>query len=261
MRDFKINRLNNYICKMKKEELLNELIENYRFLISERYDFKKLESQFILDESVTKELTDKVRNYFLEYVYPTPSQRELLNKAFNDLDKHIKNPSYLLKLVGDAPAIIMKFGWQFPKAIKAGFQILKSFNKATKLENDLVKIAKKLKVESPITQDDFELIIANLAEDELRAFITEFEDLLNSLTDSKLLRKTTDILNELVVKMEEDKKYYSKEETDAIRIGIDILENGYQLFDNMSNAEKREMITLIIKAENQFIIDLNEKYS
>ena len=245
---------------MKKETLLNELIENYRNLIINRYDFKKLEQQFILDESVTEELTEKVKAYFLNYIYPSPEQRAILNKAFEDLDKHLKNPTHLLKLIGDAPSIIIKFGWQFPKALKAGFQVLKSFNKASKFENDLVRIAKELKVTSPISEDDFELIIANLAEDELKDFIDDFEDLLTSLTDSKLLKKTTEILHELVLKMEDEKKFYSKEEIDAIKIGIDILENGYHLFDNMSNAEKREMITLIMKAENQFIIELNEKY-
>ncbi len=246
---------------MKKEELLNELIEKYRDLVSDRYDFKKLESQFVLDESVTEELTNKVKAYFLNYIYPSAEQREILNKAFDDLDKHIKNPSHLLKLIGDAPAIIMKFGWQFPKALRAGFQALKSFNKASKFEKDLVKIAKKLKIESPISQQEFEEIIDNLDTADLRDFINDFEDLLSSLTDSKLLRKTTDILTELVTKMEEDSNFYSKEETDAIRIGIEILENGYQLFDNMSNAEKREMISLIIKAENNFIEEMNEKYT
>ena len=246
---------------MKKQELLNELIENYRDLVQERYDFDSLESKFILDESVTPELTDKVRSYFLNYIYPSKDQREILNKAFDDLDKHIKNPSHILKLIGDAPGIILKFGWHFPKAIKAGMQVLKSFNSAAKFEKDLVKIAKKKKVQSPISAIEFEEIIADLSREELIDFIEQFEDLLTNLTDSKLLYKTCEILNQLVVKMKEDPKFYSEEEVEAMEIGIDILDNGYKLFDNMSSAEKREMIDLIIKAETHFIDELEEKYA
>jgi len=245
---------------MKKDTLFNEIIDNYRILVAKRYDFKTLESQFILDESVTEELTNKVKAYFLDYIYPSAQQREIIDTAFENLDKHIKNPSHLLKLIGDAPGIIIKFGWQFPKALKAGFQVLKSYKKASKFENELIEIADDLDIESPISFDDFELIVANLDKDDLKDFVADFEDLLSSLTDSKLLKKTTDILNELVIKMENQPKFYSKKETDAIKIGIEILENGYLLFDNMSNAEKREMITLIMNAENLFIEELDEKY-
>lgn len=243
-----------------KEALINELIDKYRDLVSDRYEFEKLESQFVLDESVTKELTDQVKAYFLDYIYPSPEQRRILNKAFDDLDRHIKNPSHLLKLIGDAPAIFLKFGWQFPKALKAGFQSLKSFRKASKFEGDLLRIAEDLKIKSPISYNDFELIMANLSEDELREFIDDFEGLFNSLTDIKLLEKTTKILKELVVKMETENKFFSKEEIAAIKIGIGILENGYHLFDNMSDAEKKEMVSLIMKAEHQFVIDLRKKY-
>ena len=103
--------------------------------------------------------------------------------------------------------------------------------------------------------------MTNLSEDELREFIDDFEGLFNSLTDIKLLEKTTKILKELVVKMETENKFFSKEEIAAIKIGIGILENGYHLFDNMSDAEKKEMVSLIMKAEHQFVIDLRKKYN
>jgi hypothetical protein len=245
---------------MKKHALQHELIDTYRKLVAERYDFRSLQAKFVLDESITPELTEKVKEYFLNYIYPSQDQREILNRAFEDLDRHFKNPSHLLKLLGDAPGIIFKFGWQFPKAIKAGLQTLKSFKSASKFEKDLIKIAKKKKVSIPINAQQFEAIIADLPQDELREFIGEFEALLSSLTDSKLLKRTTEILKELLAKMEEQIEFYSKEEVAAMHIGIDILENGYHLFDNMSSAEKEEMIDLIMKAENQFIDELEEKY-
>ena len=245
---------------MKKKVLLDEMIEKYRLLVSQRYEFDSLEAKFILDESVTPELIDKVKAYFLDYIYPPKDQREILKDAFDDLDKHIKNPGQLLKLLGDAPGIIFNFGWQFPKALKAGVRALKSFKAASRFENELVAIAKKKKVKLPISDELFEEILADLPQDELRDFIDEMEDLLSALTDSKLLRKTTAILTELVQKMNEQKDFFSKEEINALKIGIDILDNGYHLFDNMSEAEKREMIVLIIKAENDFLEELENKY-
>ena len=71
---------------MEKKILLDEMIEKYRVLVSERYEFDSLEAKFILDESVTPELTDKVKSYFLNYIYPSKDQREILNKAFDDFN-------------------------------------------------------------------------------------------------------------------------------------------------------------------------------
>lgn len=245
---------------MDTKAVLDEMIEKYRGLVSQRYDFNSLEEKFILDECITPELTEKVKDYFLNYIYPSKEDREILNKAFDDLDHHIKNPSHILKLLGDAPGIMLKFGWQFPKALRAGFQTLKSFKAASRFEKDLVKLAKKKKAKLPISDAKFEEIIAELPQEDLREFIDDMEDLLTSLTDSKLLKRTTEILKELKLKMEDDKDFYSEEEIEALQIGIDILENGYLLFDRMSEAEKSEMIKLIMQAEYHFIDELNEKY-
>lgn len=245
---------------MDKKEVLDEMIEKYRELVSLRYDFDSLEEKFILDECVTRELTEKVKAYFLNYIYPSKEDREVLNKAFDDLDHHIKNPGHILKLLGDAPGIMLKFGWQFPKALKAGFQTLKSFKAASRFEKDLVHLAKKKKAKPPISDAKFEEIIADLPEGDLREFIDDMEDLLTSLTDSKLLKRTTEILKELKSKMKKESDFYSDEEIEALQIGIDILENGYLLFDNMSENEKSEMIQLIMQAENHFIDELHEKY-
>lgn len=246
---------------MKNKALLDELIMRYRDLVAIRYDFENLQENFVLDESVSRELVDRVKSYFLEYVYPTPDEREILNKAFNDLDRHIKNPSHLLKLIGDAPGVLLKFGWHFPKALKAGFQILKSFKAASSLEKDLLSISLKKKVKLPLSAKDFEEIIADLPQDELKEFIEDFEHLLSALTDTKLLKKTSEILHELINRMKVESSFYSEEEVEAMQIGLDILENGYLLFDKMSDAEKREMIDLIIKAETKFLEDLAEKYN
>jgi len=245
---------------MNTKAVLDEMIEKYRELVSLRYDYDSLNEKFDLNPRVSKELTDKVKNYFLNYIYPSKEDREVLNKAFDDLDHHIKNPSHILKLLGDAPGIMLKFGWQFPKALRAGFQTLKSFKAASRFEKDLVHIAKKKKIKLPITDKVFEEIIAELPEEDLREFINDMEDLLTSLTDSKLLKRTTEILKELKSKMEKEKAFYSDEEIDALQIGIDILENGYLLFEKMNNHEKNEMIQLIMQAENQFIDELNGKY-
>lgn len=245
---------------MTKNHLIDELILRYRDLVEARYQFDNLEEAFILDESITKELVDKVRAYFLNYVYPTPAQRKVLNQAFEDLDKHIKNPSHLLKLLGDAPGIVLKFGWQFPKAIKTGFHVLKSFKSASKFESELLQIAEEMQLVVPISSETFEEIISKLSKDELQEFINDFEFLLSSLMDSDLLKKTTDILKTLVLQMKKTPNFYSQEEIAAMNIGIDILENGYHLFDNMSNAEKREMIELIIKAESKFLEEIVSNY-
>lgn len=225
-------------------------------MVNDRYEYKYLKKNYQLDESITKELTDEVRLYFLNYVYPDASQREMLNKAFTDLDKHIKNPLHILKLVGDASGLILKFGFQFPKALKAGLQTLNSFKTARELETELSKNAENLKLKYPISQEDVKLLISKIQQKKLEKFIDSFQDLLNSLTDTKLLKKTIEIMDLLIEKMKLQKGFFSADEIKAIDLGKNILEAGYSIFKNLSEKQKKLMIELILNNERNFIKSL-----
>ncbi|MCB0538292.1 MAG: hypothetical protein KDE33_12285 [Bacteroidetes bacterium] len=240
------------------KKLLDNIIDNYRQMVNNRYEYDYLKNNYELDSSITKELTDEVKLYFLNYVYPDADQRDMLNKAFSDLDKHIKNPLHILKLVGDASGLILKFGFQFPKALKAGLQTLNSFKTARELETELSKNAEKLKLKYPIEIKDVEHLISKIEPKKLENFIDSFDDLLSSLTDTKLLKKTIEIMDALTAKMKLQKDFFSPDEIKAIDLGKNILEAGYSIFKNLDENQKKIMIELILTNERNFISNLQD---
>ena len=241
---------------MVKESLSDHLINQYRNLVKARYQYKKLGQRFVLPDSINKERVEAIQSYFLNYVYPDAQKRKLLVNAFQHLDKYFKNPKTLLRLIGNASGIVFKFGFQFPKALKAGMTSLESFKAAATFEAGLLKEAKKQKMVQPITLKEFEGLVKALPEKETRKFIDEFDQLLGALVDTKLLKKTVEIMDELINQMKKLPELYDEKDVAGISIGRDILHQGYLLFHKMNSEEKQEVIEMIVKAEHHFMDEI-----
>ena len=61
--------------KQKQDELVYHLIDIYRDLVAERYAFDNLERHFDLPETVTPDKVARIRDYFLNYIYPDGETR------------------------------------------------------------------------------------------------------------------------------------------------------------------------------------------
>jgi len=239
------------MSKQSRKEISNSLIEVLRQLVDKRYQYKNLKANFNLDPYVTEIKVDEVRTFFLTHVYPPSNDRETLNAAFENLDKHLKNPIHLLDLLGSGAALVFKFGLQFPKAIKASLKSLDAFRKAIAFETALCDEAIERKLTMPISEQDFERLICKLPREQVVDFVNSSDELLISLTDTKLLAKSVDILEELIEKMKGKSNIYDQLDIEGITLGLEILRGGYALFKDMSDKEKKIMIDLILKVERK----------
>lgn len=245
---------------MSQHKLSDNLIEIYRQLVGERYQYEAFQTITELDESITRERVEQVRAYFLNFIYPDASSRNKINMAFDNLDKHFKNPTHLLHLIGSGAAMALKFGFQFPQALKAGLTSLESFKSAQAFEKALLYAAIEQNLKPPISLKEFEKLISTLPKEQLKEFIQSFDQLLESLTNTALLKKTVAIINDLIEKMKNHPDIYDKKDLDGITMGVKILDAGYHLFSEMTEKEKKIMTSLIIEVESYHLERIFKEY-
>ena len=255
------NKANVYLRFVENTILTHHLIDQYREVIKLRYNYNRLDNTYVLSDSITEERVNDVRTYFLNYIYPDADTRNSLNKGFAGLKRHINNPGHIIRILGDATTIMFKFGFQFPKAIQAGLRSLESYNAATTFEKGLYDAAIKMNLEIPFSLEEFENCIAHLPKKDVEHFISEFDELLKAITNTSLLEKTVEILSELTEKMKEHPKVYNEDDIQGMEIGVSILENGYKLFIDFSEDDKKEMIHFIKRVEQDEIDRIFETYN
>jgi hypothetical protein len=242
-------------------EMKYHLINKYRALVAERYDYKNIKKNLKLPENITPEIVETLRQYFLSNLYPEPAQREKLDAAFSELENYVTNPLKVWDLLGNITSAIFKFGFQFPAAIKAGLISLEAYTSANHFENTLTAAAIQKKLTLPVSDKQFYDCLIAIPKKDLYKFISQLEQLFASFTDTGLLRKTISIMEDVIAKMKAKKDMYSASEIEAIELGLDIMRKGYDLFIQYDDDMKKEVLQLITDSEKKFIDSLyNGKY-
>lgn len=235
----------------KDTNISEEIIETLRFTVNERYQYTNIKNTVPPDPFITKDNIDKLRNFFLNYIYPDRTARRALNNAFDNLDKHFKNPKHLLDLLGSGLTVAFKLGLSFPKALRAAMHTLESFKIASQFEEILYQTAKEKEIKIPVSVKDFDMLIKSLPRNRVEEFIESSEDLFRMLTQIDLLKKGIDIIEDLVEKMKNKPEIYDQTDIDGITTGLNILMAGYELFKNMSEHEKNVIVNLVIAVESK----------
>ena len=101
-----------------QRKIFPELIDGYHKLIKDRYQYDYIKSKYDLPDSVTPGKIERIRDFFLDNIYPTSQKRRILERSFDSLDRHLKHPSHILKMLMDARGGLLHLGWQFPKAMR-----------------------------------------------------------------------------------------------------------------------------------------------
>ncbi len=237
-------------------EMKYHLINKYRALVAERYEYKNVKKNLKLPENITPEIVETLRQYFLGNLYPEPAQREKLDAAFTELENYVTNPLKVWDLLGNITSAIFKFGFQFPAAIKAGLISLEAYTSANHFENTLTAAALKKKLTLPVSDKQFYDCLVSIPKKELYKFISELEQLFASFTDTNLLGKTISIMEDVIAKMKAKNGMYSPNEIEAIELGLDIMRKGYELFIQYDDSMKKEILQLITDSEKKFIDSL-----
>ncbi len=237
-------------------EMKRHLINKYRALVAERYDYKNVKKNLKLPENITPEIVESLRQYFLTNLYPEPAQREKLDAAFSELENYVMHPAKVWDLLGNITSAIFKFGFQFPAAIKAGLISLEAYTSANHFENTLTSAALQKKLTIPVTDKQFYDCLIAIPQKDLYKFISELEQLFASFTNTNLLGKTISIMEDVIAKMKAKNNMYSGHEIEAIELGLDIMRKGYDLFIVYDDDMKKEILQLITDSEKKFIDSL-----
>ncbi|MCW3124909.1 MAG: hypothetical protein JWO03_567 [Bacteroidetes bacterium] len=239
-------------------DLKYHLINKYRELISHRYDtvIRNIDKAPVaLKPAVAKDIKD----FFLEHVYPEPAERRKLDAAFAELEKFVTTPSLVWGLIGSLPMAILQFGAHLPSAIKAGMKSLEAYTSAIGFESSMLQAAIDKGYTIPLTDEQFIDCLKNIPREKLENFITEASVLFTVISNTTLLSKTILIMEDVIKRMKSKPNLYNEDQISAIRMGLDLMQKGYELLSPYDDETKHAIISFIATTEVNFIAEIHGK--
>jgi hypothetical protein len=218
-------------------------------MVNQRYFYHDLAKRFTLPATINESVIDEIKIYFLESIYPEASKRKELEAAFAGLGSYVKSPRKIWGLLGNMSRALFKFGRQFPLALKAGMSGLDAFLGAKNFEAEMVKQAHSMDINDVEDDESFEKVMAKLPKHEIDKFIKDVQQLFKIMTNTTLIQKTIEILDNVVDTMRNKPNVYPKNEIDGILLGKDILVKGHALFSKYDESTKQQMVDIIYKNE------------
>ena len=238
--------------KLMKSHLINK----YRTVVASRYDYQTIKKNKKIPKGITPVMVDSLWDYFLNNLYPEAVQREKLDAAFSELENFMMHPSKVWDLLGNITSAVFRFGFQFPAAVKAGIVSMEAYTSAKHFENTLTHAATDKGFSVPVTDEQFYECLVAIPKEELEKFISELEHLFASFTNTDLLAKTISIMQDVVRKMEDKGSMYSANEVEAIQLGLDIMQKGYDLFIDYDDEMKEALLLFVTNNEKAFLNSL-----
>ncbi len=240
------------------KQLKNELITLYRNSIYKRYDYENVKNDPRLPAHFTKKMADELLSFFLDNLYTEPAKRDKLDEAFARLESYTSDPAKIWGLMGNLTSAVFRFGFHFPKAIKAGIKTLETHTAASRFESLLMDAAKTMKLKTPISDEQFLKCLASLPEKQLKGFVDDLAELFLMITDTVLLEKIISILYDVHAEMKLQKDTYDKQDLAAIQLGIDVLSAGNQLMSKYDKKTKQDIVDFVAYSELKFIKNLKK---
>lgn len=235
------------------------IINKFREMVEQRYNYEDLKKRFTLPPQITEEIIREIHNYFLSSIYPPAEKRKELEEAFKNLAHYVRQPRKIWGLFGDMARAIFKFGRHFFQALKAGMDSLDTFVGAKNFEYSMAQIANKNGIKPPMTDEDFEDCLYQLPRHDVEKFIHEVKNLFGAMVNTALLKKTLDILDHVIQTMEKHPNVYPKEDVDGIRLGKGLLEEGHRIFSKYDEPTKKAIVDFIYQNELWFIDHVYKK--
>ena len=243
-----------------ESSLQSSIIDGYHLLIKERYQYFKIKQRYAIPDSVTEDKFNLLRDYFLNHIYPKSEKREILDRAFNSLDGHLKNPKHLIKIILDSGKVIWKLGWHFPKTMQVALKALKSFRVASQMEKKLLTTAIDKKKTVPLSTGDVKELIAGLPQEQLFKFIDDGMILFETLYDRDLIARILKTIDQVLGIMRNKPEVYSAHEIAGMELGFQVLQDGNALFDALSPYEQNVLFNLIKKIETEALMKIVEEH-
>jgi hypothetical protein len=232
------------------------LINKYRDLIARRYDdvIKNIDKTGVM---LSQDVAHEIKDFFLSNVYPPPTQRRKLDAAFGELKNFTTNPALIWGLLGSLPVAIMQFGIQFPAAIKAGMTSLQAYTSAIGFESAMLHAAIEKGFKEPLSDEEFFECLRAIQHKSLDTFINEASVLFMVISDATLLTKTMNIMRDVIKRMKSKPDTYTHDQIEAIKIGLDLMEKGYELLAPYDADTKNDIIAFIVENEKEFLAEIH----
>lgn len=240
-------------------QLTLHLIDKYREMLSERYNYADISERFGLPSFINETDIDDVKVFFMQSMYPPAQDRERVDAAFDSLKHYITDPIKIWGLLGNMANAVIRFGTQFPAALKAGMHTLGAYTDAKKFERKMLDSANELGYAYPLNDEQFMACLKGIPRDEAEEFIDDVAKLFNALSDTILLRKTIGIMKDVAISMKNKPTVYPSKDIEGIYLGIGILESGLTLFKKMDSTKKNTTLRVILQNERWFLDQVYKK--
>ncbi|PJZ82814.1 hypothetical protein [Leptospira meyeri] len=248
--------------KVLQHPLFQELILMYQSSLVKRYSSEnlKLYPEF---SSISRSKIDQLLHFFLEYLYPEYSKRKELDAAFDALSGFVNHPTKIWGILGNLAMSIFRFGKHFPMALKAGLAALHSYVTAHQFEEELVLELDRHENQIGLLNSEFamEFLISKVEKEKADAFRKDIGGLFKVFSNAELIRKIILIMEDILVRMESKGGLYTEEDRKGISLGVSILKEGREIFDEMKEEEISLVLQAIDRIEEDFYLKACEKNS
>lgn len=217
--------------------LRNAVIQFYRDELRERYEAKNVR-RFREFDVIDDKLLATLRDYFLDHIYPPPTDREKLDDAFDHLGKLLRSPKRLGPLIRTVLRSMWRLGRKLPAAVSAGRATFDAYIESRKLENYMIERAVAINLTALETKDRRRMLslITGIPDKHVQRLIRDILSLFHSLTQIELLRTSAEIMEHVHKIMESRPDLYLESERDGLALGLEVLRGGLGLFENMDPA-------------------------
>ena len=123
----------------------------------------------------------------------------------------------------------------------------------------MAEIANKNGIIPPMSDEDFEDTLYQLPREDIEKFIGDVKSLFEAMVNTQLLKKTLDILQHVIETMEKKSQTFPKKDVDGIKLGKELLQNGYDIFSKYDEPTKKLLVEIIYKNEMWFVDEVYRK--
>ncbi len=220
------------------------VIEAYRGELGRRYSEENVR-RFPELAGIPVDTVVRLREFFLQYIYPSPESRGMRDSSFDEMGNVLKSPRKLWPLFGTAISSLWKLGGHIGAAIQAGLRTLEAYIESKRLEQTMIDIALDQGLAPEAFRDDATVArtVRLIPKKKVVRFQKDMILLFESLANVDLLENSLGILRDSRAIMAARPKTYNARELAGLDFGLELLTGGYDLFRSLSADE----VALVLK--------------
>jgi hypothetical protein len=138
---------------------------------------------------------------------------------------------------------------------------LQAYTSAIGFEEAMLSAAIEKGFKEPLSDEQFFECLRAIPTQSLDTFINEASALFIVISDAVLLTKTMNIMKDVIERMKRKRDLYSTDQIEAIQIGLDLMEKGYELLEPYAEDTKRDIIAFITENEKNFLAEIQGQKS